>query len=152
MSVSAIGSILGGIYAAGITPNRRRTLAAVLAAFGVVLIGLAVAPTYAAFVVMTIPLGFVSATFQSIDAVEVQRATEPSMQGRVMALHQMAWYGSTPIGALLMGWTIQTTSPRVPFVLGAAATLACGVAIAAASVRRPVSHATQAVPAPVAAR
>ena len=47
----------------------------------------------------------------------VQQATEPSMQGRVMALHQMAWFGSTPVGALAMGWVIQTTSPRVPFVL-----------------------------------
>ena len=24
-----------------------------------------------------------------------------------MALQQMAWFGSTPIGALLMGWVIQ---------------------------------------------
>jgi MFS family permease len=153
MSVSAIGSILGGIYAAGITPKPRRTLTMVLAAFSVVLIGLAVAPTYAAFVVLTVPLGFVSAVFQSIDAVEVQQATEPSMQGRVMALHQMAWYGSTPIGALVMGWTIQTTSARVPFALGAAATLACAVAIAVAMVRHTVTGATlQAEPAPAAMR
>jgi predicted MFS family arabinose efflux permease len=59
----------------------------------------------------------------------VQQATEPSMQGRVMALHQMAWYGSTPIGALLMGWVIQVTSPRVPFLLGAVAAFACAVAL-----------------------
>ena len=75
------------------------------------------------------------------------------MQGRVMALHQMAWYGSTPIGALLMGWTIQTTSPRVPFVLGAAATLACALAIGAVAVRRSVAVVTlRAEPAPAATR
>ena len=46
-----------------------------------------------------------------------------------MALHQMAWYGSTPIGALTMGWMIQATSPRAPFVLGGVATLLCAAAL-----------------------
>ncbi|MGE0139869.1 MAG: MFS transporter, partial [Ilumatobacteraceae bacterium] len=124
MSVSAIGSILGGIYAAGITPNPRRTLVVALAAFSAMLLVFAAAPSYPLFVLLGIPLGFASACFQSIDTVAVQQATEPSMQGRVMALHQMAWYGSTPIGALAMGWVIQTTSPRVPFVLGSVAALA----------------------------
>lgn len=135
MSVSAIGSILGGMYAAGITPNPRRTLAIVLVGFATMLLVVAVAPSYAAFVVLSIPLGFASATFQSIDAVAVQQATEPSMQGRVMALHQMAWYGSTPIGALVMGWVIQVTSPRVPFVLGGLAAAACAVGLGRAARR-----------------
>ena len=55
------------------------------------------------------------------------------MQGRVMALHQMAWFDSTPIGALLMGWVIQISSPRMPFVLGA---VASGVFAAAVLGRR----------------
>ncbi len=132
MSVSAIGSILGGIYAAGITPDPRRTLPLVLAAFAAVLVALALAPTYLAFVLLSVPLGFVSACFQTVDAVAVQQATEPAMQGRVMALHQMAWFGSTPIGALAMGAVIQATSARVPFGLGAMAALACAVAVTCA--------------------
>lgn len=133
MSVSAIGSILGGIHAAGITPNPRRTLALALAAFSTMLLVLAAAPNYGTFVVLGIPLGFASACFQSIDTVAVQQATDPSMQGRVMALHQMAWFGSTPIGALAMGWVIQTTSPRAPFVLGGLAALTCAGALARAA-------------------
>ena len=58
------------------------------------------------------------------------------MQGRVMALHQMAWYGSTPLGALAMGWIIQTTSPRVPFVLGAIAARICAAALVRANLQR----------------
>jgi predicted MFS family arabinose efflux permease len=138
MSVSAIGSILGGIYAGGITPNPRRTLALVLAAFGAVLFVFALAPSYPTFVVLGIPLGFASACFQAVDTVAVQQATEPSMQGRVMALHQMAWYGSTPIGALAMGWVIEATSPRAPFVLGGTAAVGCAVTLARATRR----HAT----------
>jgi MFS family permease len=137
MSVSAIGSILGGLYAAGITPKPGRTLAVVLAGFAVMLLVFAAAPSYPAFVALSIPLGFASACFQSIDTVAVQQATEPSMQGRVMALHQMAWFGSTPIGALAMGWVIQATSPRVPFMLGAGAASLCALLLVATAGRAP---------------
>ncbi len=129
MSVSAIGSILGGIYIAGVKPDRRRTLGIVLAAFATTCIALALAPGYWAFVALSIPLGFASASFQSVDTVVLQQATEPSMQGRVMALQQMAWFGSTPIGALLMGWIIEISSPRVPFAVGGVAALACATAV-----------------------
>jgi len=138
MSVSAIGSILGGIYAAGLTPNPRRTLALVLVGFGAMLLVFSAAPSYPTFVLLGIPLGFASACFQSTNTVAVQQATEPAMQGRVMALHQMALYGSTPIGALAMGWVVQATSPRVPFVLGGLAALACAAGLARA-VRRPAA-------------
>ncbi len=123
MSVSAIGSIIGGIYIAGIKPDPRRTLAIALAGFGAAIVALGVMPTYATFVAMSIVLGFASASFQSVNTVVVQQATEPSMQGRVMALHQTALFGSTPIGALLMGWVIHVSSPRLPFLLGGIAAL-----------------------------
>lgn len=138
MSVSAVGSILGGLYAAGITPDPRRTLALAVGAFGAVLALFAAAPTYLAFVLLSIPLGFVSACFQSVDTVALQQATEPSMQGRVMALHQMAWFGSTPIGALAVGWIVEATSPRVPFVVGSATAAACAGVLLLAGARRPV--------------
>ncbi|MEZ5217749.1 MAG: MFS transporter [Ilumatobacteraceae bacterium] len=125
MSVSAIGSILGGIYAAGIAPDPRRTLARVLVGFSTMLVVLAMAPSYPIFVVLAIPLGFASACFQSVNTVAVQQATEPAMQGRVMALHQMAWNGSTPLGALAVGWIIQTSSARMPFLLGGLAAMMC---------------------------
>lgn len=141
MSVSAIGSILGGIYAAGITPNPRRTLAIALAGFGAMLFLFAAAPNYPTFILLGIPLGFASACFQTVDTASVQQATEPSMQGRVMALHQMAWFGSTPIGALGMGWVIQATSPRVPFVLGGIATLACATALVRVAARHTAAEA-----------
>lgn len=129
MSISAIGSILGGIYIAGVKPHPRRTLGIVLVGFAATLVALGLAPGYWAFVALSIPLGFASASFQSVDTVVLQQATEPAMQGRVMALQQMAWFGSTPLGALLMGWVIQMSSPRVPFALGGISVLACAAAL-----------------------
>ena len=129
LSVSAIGSILGGIYIAGVKPHPRRTLAIVLAGFGAANLALSATPGFVPFVAMSIVLGFASACFQSVNVVVLQQATEPGMQGRVMALHQMAWFGTTPIGALLMGWLIQVTSPRLPFALGGLSALLCGAAV-----------------------
>jgi len=129
MSVSAIGSIIGGIYIAGVKPHPRRTLSIALAGFAAACTALSLAPGFWPFVALSIPLGFASASFQSVNTVAVQQATEPSMQGRVMALHQMAWFGTTPIGALLVGWIIQVSSPRVPFALGGLAALLCSAAV-----------------------
>ena len=86
-------------------------------------------PTYRTFVAMSIVLGFASASFQTVNTVVVQQATEPSMQGRVMALHQTALFGSTPIGALLMGWVIHVTSPRLPFLLGGMSAMLCAAVV-----------------------
>ncbi|MCU1399879.1 MAG: transporter, partial [Acidimicrobiales bacterium] len=141
MSVSAIGSIIGGIYIAGIKPDPRRTLALALVGFGVACVALGVMPSYWTFVAMSVVLGFASASFQSVNTVVVQQSTEPSMQGRVMALHQTALFGSTPIGALLMGWVIHVTSPRVPFVLGGMSALVCAAVVVGRRSRRVVTAA-----------
>jgi MFS family permease len=129
MSVSAIGSIIGGIYIAGIKPHPRRTLVFALAGFAATLLMLSVMPGFWPFAVAGIAMGFASASFQSVTTIVLQQATDPAMQGRVMALHQMALFGSTPIGALLMGWVIHTYSPRMPFVLGGLAALLCAAAL-----------------------
>jgi MFS family permease len=137
MSVSAIGSILGGIYIAGVKPRQRSTLVIVLVGFAAALLPLAVAPSFWTFVALSIPLGFASASFQSLNTIALQQATEPAMQGRVMALHQMAWFGSTPIGALLMGWVVHVSTPRMPFALGGLSALACAVAVVGHRMVRP---------------
>lgn len=131
MSLSAIGSITAGLVVAGLRlqPRTSLVLSCVGLAFGMTLFG--AAPNYALFVAACIPLGFLSSSFLTIDATVLQQATDPAMQGRVMGLHQIAWFGSTPIGALLMGWIIEASSPRVPFFIGAASALACAVAIVA---------------------
>lgn len=137
MSVSAIGSILGGIYIAGVEPHPRRTLAITLTGFGITCAALALAPTFWTFVALSIPLGFASASFQSVTTVVLQRSTDPSMQGRVMALHQMALFGSTPIGALLMGWVVHVSSARVPFAAGGLSALVAATAVGLSRRRHP---------------
>ena len=131
LSISSIGSIFGGLFVAGITPHARRTLAFVAGAFGVSLLGFALAPAYGWFVVASIPVGVMSSSFTAVNTTVLQRATDPAMQGRVMSLHTIAWQGTTPIGALFMGWLIEASSPRVPFYLGGITAIVCGIAIIA---------------------
>jgi MFS family permease len=88
-------------------------------------------PGFGWFLVLSVPVGVASAAFTTVNATVLQRATEAGMQGRVMSLHQVAWQGTTPIGALFMGWLIEATSARVPFYLGGIAAIACAVAIIA---------------------
>ena len=74
MSISAIGSILGGIYIAGVKPYPRRTLAIALAGFAAASLALSVMPGFWPFVAMGIVMGFASASFQSVNTVVVQQA------------------------------------------------------------------------------
>ena len=66
MSVSAIGSIIGGVYIAGVTPHPRRTPAITLAGFAVTFAAMAAMPSFWPLVAMSILLGVASASFQSV--------------------------------------------------------------------------------------
>jgi hypothetical protein len=130
MSLSAIGSITAGLVVAGLSLHPRTSLALACLGLGAGMTVFGAVPSYPLFLLTGVPLGFLSSSFLTIDATVLQKSTDPAMQGRVMGLHQIAWFGSTPIGALGMGWLIEATSPRVPFFVGAAAALACGLAVA----------------------
>ena len=55
---------------------------------------------------------------------------DPAMRGRVMALYAIAFLGSTPIGAPLVGWIADVTNPRIAIMVGGVATLAACVPLA----------------------
>jgi MFS family permease len=56
-----------------------------------------------------------------------QEETAPELRGRVMALFGVAFLGSTPIGAPIVGWVSEAAGPRVGLGIGAAAALLAGV-------------------------
>jgi hypothetical protein len=49
------------------------------------------------------------------------------MRGRVMSLNAIAFLGSTPIGAPLLGYISDASNPRVALVVGGVATLAASI-------------------------
>jgi MFS family permease len=66
----------------------------------------------------------------------LQLAASPAMRGRVMSLYSIVFMGSTPIGAPLIGWLAQTTSPRAGLLLGGAAALVAAAGARAAYARQ----------------
>jgi MFS family permease len=95
--------------------------------FGTLILALAFSPTKTLAVVILVPMGAASISFIATNNSILQLRSEPSMRGRVMSLNAIAFLGSTPIGAPLLGWISDMTNPRVSLMVGGAATLAASV-------------------------
>lgn len=119
-SILAIGSVTGALLAAR-RQSQPRVRVVVMAAFGFgIAAGLnAVMPTYPLYAISLIPVGLMMLTLMTSANTAVQMSTDPRMRGRVMALYQTVMQGSTPIGALLVGWISEALSPRWGVGIGA---------------------------------
>ncbi|MGH8989537.1 MAG: MFS transporter [Acidimicrobiales bacterium] len=130
------GAIVGGLAVA----HRSRPSAALLGmiglGFGAMMTLVALVPTESLTVVALAAMGVCSLSFNATANATVQLTADPSMRGRVMSLYAIAFLGSTPIGAPLMGWVSDSTSPRVAILIGALATIAASFLLARRWVRR----------------
>jgi MFS family permease len=118
------GAVVGGLFVAHRSRPSRALLGRIGLAFGAMIALVALLPTEPLTIVALVAMGVCSIAFLATANATVQIASDPSMRGRVMALYAIAFLGSTPIGAPLMGWVSDTTSPRVALVIGAAAAIA----------------------------
>lgn len=99
-------------------------------AFGIMLLVVAGAPTEVVAMVALVVMGLCSISFISTANATIQLQADPAMRGRVMALYAIAFLGSTPIGAPLVGWIADVTNPRVAIMVGGVATLAASIPLA----------------------
>jgi len=83
----------------------------------------ALAPTLLVADLLIVLMGAASIGFIATANATLQLTADPAMRGRVMALYAMAFLGTTPIGAPLVGAIAQWTSPRVALLVGAVATV-----------------------------
>lgn len=121
-SILAIGSLAGALMAARrSTQPRVRVVVAAACGFAVAAGLNAVMPTYPLYALSLIPVGLAMLTLLTSANTAVQMSTEPQMRGRVMALYQTVMMGSTPIGALLVGWISETIGPRWGVGIGSVA-------------------------------
>ena len=127
-SCMGVGAIVGGLFAAHRAKPTRRLLHTLALVFGALLLGVAFAPTLAVAMVLIVFMGAASIGFIATANATLQLQAEPAMRGRVMALYAMAFLGSTPIGAPLVGAIAEWSNPRISMAVGGAATvLAAGV-------------------------
>jgi MFS family permease len=127
-SCMGVGAIIGGLLAAHRAKPTRRLLHTLALVFGALLVGVAFAPSLALAMVLIVFMGAASIGFIATANATLQLQAEPAMRGRVMSLYAMAFLGSTPIGAPLVGAIAEWSNPRISMAVGGAATvLAAGV-------------------------
>lgn len=124
------GAVVGGLAVAARGRTGLGALAVAAAAFGVAMLGAALAPNLAVALVAMALVGAASVAFLSTGNSTLQLASAPHMRGRVMALWAVAFLGSTPVGGPIAGFVSQHLGGRAGLALGA---VACLVAAAAAA-------------------
>ncbi len=130
------GAVMGGLLVAHRSRPSTALLCLIGLAFGVMIALAGLLPTEPLTVVALAAMGVCSISFIATANATVQLTAEPSMRGRVMSLYAIAFLGNTPIGAPLMGWISDTSSPRLALVVGAVATFAASAVLAPRWLRR----------------
>ncbi len=122
-SCMGFGAVIGGLAAAHRARPTPRLLQVLALIFGALLAAVALAPTLLTASILIVFMGAASIGFIATANATLQLTADPTMRGRVMALYAMAFLGTTPIGAPLVGAIAQWTDPRVALLTGAVATV-----------------------------
>jgi len=123
LTVMGVGALAGSLGVASRRRPRYRLLMLVTFAFGVLSMGIALAPTFTTALVLVVPMGAASVAFIALANTLIQLHSEGQMRGRVMALWAIVFLGSTPIGAPIAGVVAEHFGARVALGMGAVATL-----------------------------
>ncbi len=103
LSAFGIGSVIGGLFAAGrhtVVPHR---LADITILFGVSLISTSLAPHLEFAIIGMLFVGFFSINLIALGNTMIQLESKPEMRGRVLSLWSMAMIGSTAVGGPIVG-------------------------------------------------
>ncbi|MBP0452315.1 MFS transporter [Kitasatospora sp. RG8] len=127
-SAFAAGSLVAALATTG---RRRRPSGRLVAgsalAFGVLEGVTGWAPSFAVAAVLLFLVGFTAIHFAQAANHRVQLGSDPRYRGRVMALYTLILQGSTPLGALGVGWLAQHWGARSGLVLGGLGSVAAAV-------------------------
>jgi MFS family permease len=113
-----LGAVVGGLLVAARGRTGLPPLTAAACAFGVLLLAAALAPTLSAELLALSLVGGASIAFMSTGNSTLQLATASGMRGRVMSLWFVAFQGSTPIGAPIVGLVMAQVGARAGLGLG----------------------------------
>jgi len=126
-SIMAIGTVTGGLLAAGRDKPGMAALLAGAAVFGAGCGLAAIMPSYGWFGLTLIVIGVSALTFTNSSNSLMQLSTEPAMRGRVMAIRLAIALGCTPIGAPIVGWVADRFGPRWAMGVGSASGFAAAI-------------------------
>ncbi len=113
-----IGAVIGGLFTAARGRTGLRPMIIASAGFGVAILVCAYSPAIGLVYAALLFVGWASVSFIAVGNSTIQLAAEPSLRGRVIALWQVAFQGTTPIGGPLIGWIIAVSDPRSGLAVG----------------------------------
>ncbi|MFF4234495.1 MFS transporter [Actinomadura geliboluensis] len=146
----AVGTVLGGVYAASRTrlPLRLLLVAAALCGAGQMLSG--GAPDLLLFGAAMLPIAACAVVFDTTVATRVQLDSPGGLRGRVIAAQGMVGAASGAFGGPALGALCDTLGPRTALVLAGAVSLAAALAAAYGLARLRRARAAAPAPAPAA--
>ena len=126
MSFMGAGAVVGGLLAATFPQTSIKRLAYATLGFGISILLVTLMPNSPVAMMAMIPMGAASMLCVSIANAALQVNSDPAMRGRVMSLFTIAFQGSTPIGAPIVGFIGQHAGARYSVAVGGAASLLAG--------------------------
>jgi len=144
LAAMGAGAVIGGLVTAHRSNPSTRLLAVIGVLFGTLITAVSLAPTKLVAIILLVPMGAASISFIATNNATLQLRADPAMRGRVMSLNAVAFLGSTPIGATLLGYISDVTDPRVALVVGGVATLLASVPLFFLAIRQREARATKA--------
>jgi MFS family permease len=133
----AAGALVGALVA-GLRRTRPSVYAVLLAAilFAAFEAVLGLAPTFPVAVLLSVPTGFFMIYFAQAANQRIQLGVDPPFRGRVMALHVLLFFGTTPLGAPIVGWVAENVGARASIWLGGVISLVAALTVGAVQLRR----------------
>src|ERR1700678_3416906 len=112
------GGVIGGLFPAARGRTGLRPMIIASIGFGAAILVCALSPVLALAYVALLFVGWAGVSFIAIGNSTIQLSAEPSMRGRAIALWQVAFQGTTPVGAPLIGAIIAIANPRIGLAVG----------------------------------
>jgi MFS family permease len=131
-AVMAAGSVCGALAVARRARPTRLLLVGAVAAFGLLSLAAAIAPTLEVEAAVLFPVGMASLAFVATANSTIQLGSSPEMRGRVMSLFGLVLLGSSLPSGLLSAWLAGRFGPRSILVLSGVSCLAAATVAAAA--------------------
>ncbi len=130
-TVFAVGTVIGGVVAAGRARLTLRLLlcAALLASAVQLLSGLA--PGFVSFAALMLPVAASAVVLDTAVSARAQLDSPDHMRGRVIAVLGVVSAASGAVGGPLLGWLSDSFGPRLALQLGGVVTVAATVLAAA---------------------
>ena len=119
-----VGAVIGGLHTAAKTDRDSEAAAGIVAVFGVAMAALAIAPNLPIALLALTVAGGAGTSFLAFSNSLLQITAKGEMRGRIMALRAVAFLGTRPLGAPLIGWIGEHVGPRQSVAVGAVAALA----------------------------